>query len=312
MLIIIKMPNENAMKLIKAQKIWDQAPHNAFTDLIRFRHRWFCVFREGVNHHSLDGALRIISSMDGNIWESVALLSSTTSDFRDGKLSISPDNRLMLCGVEVVIKENKRSYQSVVWYSEDGISWSKPEPIGDLNYWLWRVTWHEQVAYSVAYRCGSGGDLLHLYSNKNVAHFSVLAANLVEEGSPNEASLLFQQDRAYCLLRREHAHGLLGVALAPYTRWEWKDLMVRIGGPHFIALPDGRLLAAVRLYDGRIHTSLGWIDAETGRFTEQLALPSGGDTSYPGLVYYNERLWVSYYSSHEGKTAIYLAEVILR
>ncbi len=42
-----------------------------------------------------------------------------------------------------------------------------------------------------------------------------------------------------------------------------------------------------------------------------LKLPSGGDTSYAGLVLHNGLLWVSYYSSHEEKTAIYLAKVKL-
>ena len=35
------------------------------------------------------------------------------------------------------------------------------------------------------------------------------------------------------------------------------------------------------------------------------------DTSYPGLVWHEGQLWVSYYSSHEGKTSIYLARVRL-
>ena len=38
-------------------------------------------------------------------------------------------------------------------------------------------------------------------------------------------------------------------------------------------------------------------------------LTSGGDTSYAGLVWHDEVLWISYYSSHEGKTSIYLAKV---
>jgi hypothetical protein len=40
-------------------------------------------------------------------------------------------------------------------------------------------------------------------------------------------------------------------------------------------------------------------------------VPSGGDSSYAGLVWHEETLWVSYYSSHEGKTSIYLAKVRL-
>jgi hypothetical protein len=54
-----------------------------------------------------------------------------------------------------------------------------------------------------------------------------------------------------------------------------------------------------------------WLDAAAGRLDEALKLPSGGDTSYPGLVMHEGRLWVSYYSSHEGKTSIYLAKVRL-
>jgi hypothetical protein len=68
-------------------------------------------------------------------------------------------------------------------------------------------------------------------------------------------------------------------------------------------------VAAVRLYDGRVRTSLCWLDLEKGTLRECLTLPSGGDTSYAGLVWYEELLWVSYYSSHEGKTSIYLAKV---
>ena len=53
------------------------------------------------------------------------------------------------------------------------------------------------------------------------------------------------------------------------------------------------------------------MNAESGRLTEFLRLPSGGDTSYPGMVYHEGLLWVSYYASHEGKTSIYLARVDL-
>ena len=40
-----------------------------------------------------------------------------------------------------------------------------------------------------------------------------------------------------------------------------------------------------------------------------LELPSGGDCSYPGLYWEDDLLHVTYYSSHEGKAAIYYARV---
>ena len=43
--------------------------------------------------------------------------------------------------------------------------------------------------------------------------------------------------------------------------------------------------------------------------TPLLELPSAGDCSYPGLYYDDDLLHVTYYSSHEGKSAIYYARV---
>jgi hypothetical protein len=79
------------------------------------------------------------------------------------------------------------------------------------------------------------------------------------------------------------------------------------------------VIAAVRRYDAPVRTSLCRLDPEAGALSEFLALPSGGDTSYAGLVWQQDRLWVSYYSSHEpgpgddagNMTAVYLARVAL-
>ena len=142
--------------------------------------------------------------------------------------------------------------------------------------------------------------------------FNPLVPRLFDQGNPNETSLLFLKDNTcLCLLRCDgkESSGQLGIARPPYTDWEWKDLGLRIGGPHLLALPDGRIVAAGRLYKDSVRTSLMWLDPEEGELTEILKLPSGGDCSYPGLVWHNDLLWVSYYSSHEGKTSIYLATV---
>src|ERR1044071_6408788 len=82
--------------LVEVRKIWDRAPHNAFTDLVRFNGEWFCVFREGTAHVSPDGALRVITSPDGREWVSAALLTQTNADLRDAKITVPPNNELML------------------------------------------------------------------------------------------------------------------------------------------------------------------------------------------------------------------------
>jgi hypothetical protein len=299
-------------KLVSAKKIWDEAPHNAFTDLIRFHDKWFCVFREGKGHVSPDGALRVITSTDGDTWESASLVTSPTSDLRDAKITTTPDGRLMLAGAEALHDKSKHTHQSLVWFSDDGREWSKRYDVGDPNFWLWRVTWHKGTAYGIGYGCGKDQSL-RLYSSKDGKHFDTLVDRLYDVAYPNETSIVFDGDTAYCLLRRDGKPsntGLLGTSQPPYTQWEWKDLGVRIGGPHLLQLPDGRFIAAVRFYDGGARTSLAWVDPQAGKITECLKLPSGGDTSYAGLVWHDNLLWVSYYSSHENKkTSIYLAKV---
>ncbi|MGQ9696491.1 MAG: sialidase family protein [Armatimonadota bacterium] len=300
-------------RLVEVRKIWDGAPHSAFTDLVRFKGRWLCVFREGSAHVSPDGSIRVIASSDGVAWESLARLTLPNADLRDPKITVTPSGLLMLTAAGTLHKPAAHRHQSFVWFSLDGREWGTPVEVCDPDMWLWRVTWHQGTAYGIAYNTTVKGGV-RLYKSRDGRTFQALADDLFREGYPNESSLVFLKDNT-CLavLRRDEgaSTAMLGVSKPPYTCWEWKDLGVRIGGPHIAVLPDGRIVAAGRRYDGSARTSLMWLDAKKGRLDEFLALPSGGDTSYPGLVYYEGILWVSYYSSHEGKTSIYLAKVRL-
>jgi hypothetical protein len=299
-------------EVVELRKIWDSAPHNAFTDLIRYHDRWWCTFREASGHVTMDGAIRVLTSADGVVWEPAARLESAKEDLRDPKLSIAPTGELMLLAAGATHPPTP-SRQSYTWFSSDGRRWSAPTPVGDHNYWLWRVAWRDGAGYGFGYEYTGVRDL-RLYRTRDGRRFERETEPVQKEHWPNESSIVFLPDgQALCLLRRERgpATALLGESRPPYREWKWKDLGRRVGGPHIIRLPDGRLLAAVRLYDGRTRTSLCWLDRESGRLDEILTLPSSGDSSYPGLVWHEGLLWVSYYSSHEGKTSIYLAKVKL-
>ncbi len=302
------------LELVESRRIWDQAPHNAFTDLLRFKNRWYCVFREGTAHVSPDGALRVITSTDGRDWESIALVTSETYDLRDAKLTVTPDGRLMLNGAGMIADADVR-YQSMCWFSSDaGHTWDDGRKIGDPGFWLWRTQWHEGAAYTMGYNTQRDRTqrTLRLYTSRDGASFTTLVPRVPAPNGCGEDKILFLADTsALCLLRHETGDRMaqLGTAPPPYTDWTWRDLNLRIGGPNMIQLPDGRILAATRLYRGGARTSLSWLDPHQATLTEALKLPSGGDTSYAGLVWHDGLLWISYYSSHEGKTSIYLAKV---
>jgi len=296
------------VKRARATRIWQQGDHNAFTDLCLFQGRYYCVFREAAAHVSPDGALRILQSSDGKRWRSVALIQSPIADLRDGKLVVTPDDRLQLLGAGALHDRSVYSYQSYVWFSADGERWSDAIEVGEPNVWLWRLTWHQGYAWAIGYNCGGGPRSVRLYRSEDGEHFSVWVQTLNQQGYPNESALLFLPDeRAVCLLRRDPDVALIGIANPPYFEWTWQALNCRVGGPQCLLLPDGRILAAVRLYDHRVRTSLAWLDVENACLTEVLQLPSAGDTSYAGMVWQHGRLAVSYYSSHQGRTAIYFS-----
>lgn len=309
-LVVEQLP---AAELIDVRRIWDAAPHNAFTDLLWHEDAWWCVFREGAGHVSPDGALRVITSPEGEHWTSAARITAEDADLRDAKISIAPDGRFALAGAGAWHDRSRGTHQSFLWYSDDGRDWGEAIAIGEPNYWIWRVTWHDGAAYGVGYSTGETKDV-RLYRSDDGKTFESIVAPLYAEGYANEASLLFRDDdTCLCLLRRDDADGAarLGVAATPYREWTWRSLGVRIGGPQLIELPSGEIVVAGRDYVGKPKTKLWRLDPETAKLSDLVALPSGGDTSYPGLVYRDGLLWVSYYSSHEGKTSIYLAHVKL-
>ena len=297
----------------EVRRIWSEGPHNAFTDLVYFDQQWLCVFREGKDHVSFDGRVRVLASSDGKAFHSISVLSMPAADLRDPKICVTPDQRLMLTAGLRLAQDLGRT---LAWFSYDGVTWTSPQPIGADNDWLWRVTWSEGIAYAVGYSWTEPSGL-RLYTSRAGRSFQPIEAPLIEEGSPNETTLVFTpDDLAYALVRREAGSctAMLGRARPPYTDWSWEDTGQPLGGPGLLRLPDGRLVAAGRVRAGSEEgprTALLWLDAASGNLTEFLELPSGGDTSYPGLVWHQDLLWVSYYSSHEGQTSIYLAQVEL-
>ncbi len=302
-------PADKGLELISVRKIWDRANHNAFTDLTRYQGKWFCVFREGNGHVSPKGKIRVLRSSHGTNWESVALLAYPKGDLRDPKITVTPEGELMLTSVCRFPKDAPQRHQTLAWGSSNGEQWGEATPIGEPDFWLWRVTWHRGKAYTFGYHTVDPR-LIRLYRSKDGKAFETWVARAFTEQYPSEAALLFREDQGLCLLRRDGT-AQLGEAKPPYRDWHWSDLGLRIGGPDLLELPDGRIIAGARLYRGGVKTALLWLNPDTKRLEKALELPSGGDTSYPGLMWHDGRIWMSYYSSHEGKTSIYLARIAL-
>ncbi|HEX4948805.1 MAG TPA: exo-alpha-sialidase [Blastocatellia bacterium] len=308
--------------LVSVERIWERAPHSAFTDLVEFNGKLYCTFREGSGHvpgkEGTNGTVRIIASDDGQNWRSVALLAEEHVDLRDPKLSVTPDGRLMLLiggsyykGEVLGVRHTRVSFSD-----KAGTLFSVPKPIvveakiKTEADWLWRVTWYRGVGYGVIYQSGGDEFKAQLVATRDGLHYQHVTTFDIA-GRPNETTLRFNADgEMIAWVRRERGtqQGFIGTSRAPYKEWTWKEQNARLGGPNFVVLPNGKLIGATRwhLPEGKTRTSVVWLKQD-GTLEPIVMLPSAGDNSYAGMILRGDQLFVSYYASHEGKTAIYLA-----
>ena len=307
------------------QKIWDNGEYNSFTSLVKYNNRYYCAFREGKSHifdenGKAEGKIRILTSRNGRHWQSVCLLGESGCDFRDPQLSVTPQGLLMI-SIGVSIYRDRKLVAQIphVSFSHDGVRFSKPERCTlegqNPNNWIWRTTWHGNAGYTVNYfRQQDGTNGLWLMATRDGRHYTKIHGFSIAD-QPSEATVRFLPDgRMALLIRRDgkNGNGIWATAKAPFTDWQISEIPFRLGGPDFVVLDDTTVIAGTRCYLNPrwCTTSVFRGDVRKGTFQQILVLPSGGDTSYPGMLVDGKYLLMSYYSTHETrKASIYLAKI---
>ena len=310
---------------LKVSKIYSDENYNAFTSLIKFNGNFYCAFRSGENHvYGKEGVIKIIASKDGVKWRDVDLISLEGYDLRDPKLSITPDGRIMATMGGSIYKGKTLlgGIPHVAFSNFKGAKFSTPQPIKyDSSIktkfdWLWSLTWYKGIGYGGMYsrtenKEGENVTTIKLVKTTNGIDYQKVT-DLPIEGNPNESTIRFlSKGEMIMLIRREGGNGMahLGKSSPPYSEWTFQESPFFIGGPDFIEVGENRFIGGGRInkkYTGLVSFT------EDGDFEEVLRLPSNSDSSYPGFVFENKTLYMSYYSSHETKkTSIYFAEIPL-
>ncbi len=312
----------------EVQKIWDAGEYNAFTDICYFQDQLFVCFREGEHHvFGADGKIRIIASSDGINWESKALLELDGIDLRDPKLAVMPDKRIMMsCGGSEYDDRLLRGWHTRVAFSSNGSDWSMIRQVVGIprHNWFFRITWQQGVGYVApsihmedpeSFTAISTYREMVFYETHDGLNYKRMS-RLPIPGAPCEGSVHFNHNqRALILVRNEDSgkRGRVAFSDPPYLDWEVKKLQIRFGGPNMILLPNNRWLVGTREWGNdrsdQTHKTVLFLMDQDGNFERYCELPSGGDTSYPGFAIANGKLFISYYSSHEGKASIYLASM---
>ena len=318
------------VRVESVRRIFHNGEHNAFTDLCRYRGRYYLTFRTCPDGHMVhpSSSILVLASQDGKDWTQVHRFRVARRDVRDPHFLVFKDKLFVYtgtwyCGETSPKSRDLNEHLGYAAWTEDGANWNGPAMLeGTYGHYVWRAAAHGDRAYLCGRRKHEfqrsddpeppSVESALLESTDGLVWSKV---GLFQEKNGDETAFLFEPDRSILAVARGGGrhNAELCRSKPPYHDWQRLDLGRQIGGP-LITRWGEQLLVGGRKSIGDARTALYWLaDAKLYEIAE---LPSAGDNSYPGFVSIDpEHAWVSYYSSHErddaGRpiTAIYLAEL---
>lgn len=205
--------------------------------------------------------------------------------------------------------------------SRDGLTWSTPQQVYGVNYWLWRILPTAEGYYCAAYHfaCRNDRDMrtIHLLHSDDLFDWR-LKGQMRAGGGPGEP-VLYQPEPGHlrCIVRtlEPKNHSWIGQSRGSYNEWVWDDLGVMIHAPVVLEVGDQWIVAGrsqeddlpsgsyTHYDDAPLHTATHHCSvwAINGTKADYLVtVPSGGDCSYAGLAKGpDDEILMSYYSQHE-------------
>ena len=324
------------VRVVSLERVFDNGEHNAFTDLCRFKDRYYLAFRSCPDGHPVHSSASVIvlTSTDAKDWKQVYQFNVAKRDTRDPHFLIFRDRLIVYTGTwycknPAPTREEYDLNQHLGYcaWSVDGHEWNGPEMLeGTYGHYIWRAAAHDGKAYLCGRRRHEFADAeTQSKKGRRIIESAMLQSDdgliwkkaaLFEEEYGDETAFLFEPDgRLLAVARRGSGNAELCRSQPPYAQWQRKDLGRYIGGPLLVKWGPRYLVGGrMKDEDGASKTTLAWLVDD--RLHVCVELPSGGDNSYPGFVELSPgRALVSYYSTHEkyddGRpmTAIYLAEL---
>jgi hypothetical protein len=321
------------VQVTNVRRVFHNGEHNAFTDLIRFRDRYYLTFRSCPDGHMVHPTATIIvlASVDLSHWQQVHQFGVERRDTRDPHFLVFKDRLFVYTGTwysgKTTLPKDQYDLNQHLGYAvwtENGANWSGPTMLeGTFGHYIWRAS----AFGDKAYLCGRRKihfDVLPRGERREVESVMLESEDgliwkkraLFQEIDGDETASQFLPDGSVLAVgRRGNAPAQILRSKPPFEHWERRDLDRYVGGP-LLTRWDSDWVVGGRKTLGTAppKTALYWlVDNQLQEFAE---LPSGGDNSYPGFLELSpNRATVSWYSSHEkneeGKTitAIYMADL---
>ena len=321
------------VEVMNVRRTFHNGEHNAFTDLVRYRGKFYLTFRSCPDGHMVhpSASILILASEDARQWRKVHQFRVRHRDTRDPHFLVFQDKLLVYTGTwysgETTLPRDEYDLNKHLGYaawSTDGERWHSPIMLeGTFGHYIWRAAAFGGKAFLCGRRKtefdvrprgeGPKVESIMLESDDGLIWRK---RSVFQEIEGDETAFLFQpKGEIIGIGRRGRRHAQLLRSEPPYSKWRRQELDRYIGGPLLVRWGD-RLVVGGRksIGDRGPKTSMYWL--VNGKLKEFAELPSGGDTSYPGFIALSSnRAIMSWYSSHEhdahGKrmTAIYMADL---
>ena len=321
------------VKVTNVRRVFHNGQHNAFTDLVRFKDKFYLTFRSCPDGHMVHptSSIIILSSTDTKQWKQVYRFSVKKRDTRDPHFFVFKGKLFVYTGTwysgETTLKYEDYDLNKHLGYaawSEDGQNWYSPIMLeGTFGHYIWRANTFNGRAYLCGRRkknfaVGPRGETSIVESAMLESDDGLIwrTRALFQEVDGDETAFQFETDGSIIAVgRRGRDNAQLLRSKPPYTQWQREDLDRYIGGPLLVRWGSRYVVGGRKnIGDEGPKTSMCWM--VNGQLHEFAELPSGGDNSYPGFIEINpSRAVMSWYSSHEkdadGKTitAIYMADL---
>ncbi len=321
------------VQVTQVRRVFHNGEHNAFTDLARFKDKYYLTFRSCPDGHMVHPTARILvlASDDLETWREVHQFSVKHRDTRDPHFLVFQDKLFVYTGTwysgPKTIPTSEYDLNKHLGYaawSSDGEQWHSPVMLeGTYGHYVWRASTFGGKAYLCGRRKaefaegpkGEGNEVESLMLESEDGLIFRRRA-VFQETAGDETAFLFEENGDLIAVgRRGRANAQLIKGKPPYQELTRTDFDRYVGGP-LLTRWQGRLVVGGRntTSDRGPKTSMCWLDQ--GKLVEFAELPSAGDNSYPGFLDLGSgRAVMSYYSTHEKSdqgqpiTAIYLANL---
>ena len=299
------------VKPIEARKVFTNGKHNAFTAMRRFKGELYLAFRAGDAHNSPTADVLVLKSKDGREWKETHRFDFAKDD-RDPQMVVTEQRLFLYCP-----SMNGKELTTWLKYTDDGATWSGPIKIYEPQFILWKPCLHNGTFYAAAHKKdeSSGGKGREVHFVKSADGIKWEKISTIRAGNwESETTMFFEGDHAIAFLRQKYGSPQAQVLESdpPYVEWKSRDAGVPHFSGHSIHTFKGVTYLLSRITKpGKAFGSMIYTFAN-GKLTPYCELPASGDCAYLEAVEDGPNMLVSYYSTHEGTTDVYLAVVPLK